>query len=99
MAKYVYFYIGGNPPKGPEEGKKMMEAWMAWFGRVGSHVVDGGAPFGPRKSVGGGASTGAGGFSIVTADNLDAAVKLTEGHPHLAGGGTIEVCETAPIPM
>ena len=100
MAKYVLLYLGGSQPKSPEEGKKVMDAWMAWFGRVGSGVVDGGAPFGPRKTVGTGtAVTGAVGYSIVTASNLDAAIKLTDGHPHIASGGAIEVCETAPIAM
>ncbi len=100
MGKYVLIYLGGgNPPSSPEEGKKVMDAWMAWFGRVGNQIVDGGAPFGPRKTIGGSGTSGAGGYSIISADNLDAAIKLTDGHPHLMGGGSIEVCEIAPIPM
>ncbi len=99
MAKYVFLYLGGTPPSNPEEGKKVMDAWMAWFGRVGSQIVDGGAPFGPRKTIGGSASSGAGGYSIMSADSLDAAVHLTDAHPHLMSGGSIEICEIAPIPM
>jgi hypothetical protein len=37
------------------------------------------------------------GYTIVAADTMDAALKLTENHPHLAVGGSIEVCEAAPI--
>ena len=100
MAKFVLVYLGGGPPTNPEDGKKVMDAWMAWFGRVGSDVVDAGAPIGPRQMVGAkAAGTGAAGYSIITADNLAAAVKLTDGHPHLMSGGSIEVCETVPIPM
>ena len=33
------------------------------------------------------------------ATSLDEAVTLTEGHPHVKSGGSIEVCETMPIPM
>jgi hypothetical protein len=97
MAKYVLFYIGGSAPGTSEEGKKTMEAWMAWFSHTGVHVVDPGAPFGPRKVVGGTTGAGAMGYTIVAADTMDAALKLTENHPHLAVGGSIEVCEAAPI--
>lgn len=99
MTKFVYLYFGGNPPKSPDDGKKVMEAWMAWFGKVGDKMVDGGAPLGPRKSVGGGAASAATGYSIINAGSLDEAVSLTKGHPHLASGGSIEVCEAMPIPM
>jgi hypothetical protein len=99
MAKFLYLYFGGSPPKSPDEGKKVMDAWMAWFGKVGDKIADGGAPLGPRKSIGGSAASSATGYSIVNAANLDEAVALTKGHPHLASGGSIEVCEAMPIPM
>jgi hypothetical protein len=99
VAKFLYLYFGGSPPKSPEDGKKVMEAWMAWFGKVGDKMVDGGAPLGPRKSVGGGNASAATGYSIINAASLDEAVALTKGHPHLASGGSIEVCEAMPIPM
>ena len=34
------------------------------------------------------------GYSVVKADDLDAAVKLARGCPVLTGGGTIEVAES-----
>jgi hypothetical protein len=76
-----------------------MQAWMAYFGKLGDKIVDGGAPLGPHKSVGGGATLKPSGYSVINAASLDDAVKLTDGHPHLMAGGTIEVCETQPIPM
>ena len=97
MAKFLYLYFGGKHPKNPEEGKKVMEAWKAWFGQVGSKLVDGGAPLGSRKSIGGGAASSAAGYSIVDAKSLDEAIALTKGHPLLAAGGSIEVCETMPM--
>jgi len=99
MAKFVLLYHGGSPPKSAEEGQKIMGAWMAWFGKVGSKLVDGGAPLGQRKVVGKGTASGASGYSIVEASSLDQAVSLTDDHPHLMSGGAIEVCEAMPIPM
>ena len=77
----------------------MMDNWMAYFGKMGDKIVDGGAPIGPQKSVGKHADTRVAGYSIVNAASLDEAVKLTDGHPHIKAGGSIEVCETMPIPM
>ena len=99
MAKFLYLYTGGSPPASQEEGKKVMEAWMAYFGRMGPKIVDGGAPLGGRQSVAGAPSSGASGYSIIQADSLAEAVSLTDGHPHLMSGGAIEVLETVPIPM
>jgi len=97
--KYLYLYTGGNPPKSPAEGKAMMDDWMAWFGKVGPAVVDGGAPFAPGpKTIGGASPSHASGYTIISAESLDGAVALTDGHPHVAHGGGIEVFEIAPMP-
>jgi len=92
--KYVFIYSGGDAPKNEAEGKAMMDAWMAYFGKIGPAIVDGGAPFAPgAKLVGKGQASHATGYTIVNADSLDAAVKLTAGHPHIAHGGGVEVFE------
>ena len=40
-------------------------------------------------------AVGVSGYTVIKADNLDAAVALAKGCPILAGyGGSIEVCET-----
>jgi hypothetical protein len=98
MAKFLYLYHGGGgAPSTPEEGQKVMQAWMDYFGRMGDKIVDGGAPLGPSGSVGGAPNSSCTGYSIVLADSLEHAEKLTDGHPHLTGGGSIEICEALPI--
>jgi hypothetical protein len=99
MAKFLYLYMGGNPPASPEAGEKIMQAWRAYFGKMGDRIVDGGAPLGGRVSVSGAPTSGPNGYSIIAADDLADAVSLTDGHPHLDAGGSIEVLETMPIPM
>ena len=98
--KYMYLYVGGGaPPASEAEGKAMMAQWMEYFGKLGSAVVEGGAPFAPEsKFLGKGAAGHPRGYSIVTADSLDKAVALTAGHPHLANDGGIEVLELAKVP-
>jgi hypothetical protein len=99
MANFLYLYTGGNPPKDAAEGEKVMQNWMAYFGRMGPKIVDGGAPLGDRKAVAGAPASGASGYSIISADSLEEAVAMTENHPHLASGGAIEVIQTVPIGM
>jgi len=99
MAKFLYLYHGGGPPPNPEDGQKVMQAWMAYFGKMGPKIVDGGAPLGPSRAIKGAPNSACTGYSIIEAGNLDEAEKLTDGHPHLMSGGTIEICEALPIGM
>jgi hypothetical protein len=104
MANFVLVYTGGGMPASEAEGKKVMEAWGAWFGMLGDKVVDGGNPFGPHaKNVSNGGTvhdgaigTPATGYSILKADSLDKAVDLAKGCPVLTSGGKITVYEIRP---
>lgn len=99
MANYLLVYHGGSMPESPEEGAKVMQAWTAWFGELGSAVVDGGNPASATRTIGSDGSVsdtsdGPSGYSIIKADSLDAAVGLAKGCPVLHGGATIQVVET-----
>jgi hypothetical protein len=88
----------------PEQQKKGMQGWIKWMGDNQSSLVDGGAPLGKTSRVDAeGVSdtkNGIGGYSIVQADNAEAATKLFgKDHPHLqVPGGWIEVTEIMHIP-
>lgn len=104
MAKFVLVYRGGGMGETPEEQEASMQEWMAWFGSLGSSVTDFGAPFGASASLDsdgerGMASGDLTGYSIIEADDLDSAVKLTSGCPNLSSGGTLDVYEAMPVPM
>ena len=101
MSTYVFVYSGGSGmPESEEEGAKVMAAWGAWMQDVGSALKDAGNPFGPSSTVGAdgsissGGTSGLTGYSILTADSLDAANGLAKSCPVLASGGTVEVYET-----
>lgn len=102
MAKYVLAYKGGGMGDTPEAQQKSMDAWMAWFASMGADLVDGGAPFGPSTTVTaegvtqGGASALTG-YTIVSAESLDAAAEKAKSCPVLTSGGTIEVYEAMPM--
>ncbi len=88
-------------PESEAEQQAIMAEWGAWFGALGEVLVDGGNPFGPTKTIGadGSVSDGGnlGGYSIISADNIDAAVAHAKGCPVLGGGGNVEVSEAIDI--
>ncbi len=99
MSNCVFAYHGGKTPESPEEGGKHMAKIKAWVGGLGDAVVNPGTPLGQSKTVSsGGVSDDGGsnplsGFSIVTADGMDAALEMAKRCLHLDLHGTIEVVE------
>ncbi len=102
MATYMLAYTGGaGMPETEAEQQAAMAAWGAWFEGLGSAVVDGGNPFGASATLTSAGSDGAGrsgltGYSILSADSLDAATAAAGGCPVLGSGGTVEVYEVVP---
>lgn len=100
MATYVYLYQGGGIPETKDEQDAVMAAWGAWYGELGTAVTDRGNPFGASREVtSDGTSTqdarsNLSGYTIVSADSLEAATKMAAGCPVLSDGGRVEVYET-----
>ena len=100
MAKFVFIYHGGEMPQTEEEGARVMAEWEAWFGAMGAAVIDGGAPVGMSSTLhsdgsvtADGGANPTSGYSLVSADNIDAAIELARGCPILKAKGSIEVAE------
>ena len=100
MPQYLFAYHGGQTPESEEEGKKAMDRWMAWFGAMGDAVMQPGAPLGLSKTVSGsGISDGGGsnpvsGYTVVSADTMDAACAMARGCPMVVdGSGSVEVAK------
>ncbi len=101
MPKYVFAYHGGGMAETEEEMAAVMKAWEDWYGSLGEAVADGGAPVGAAKTVAadgsvtdGGGANPLTGYTVVEADDLDAAVGMAKGCPILTSGGSVEVAET-----
>lgn len=98
--KYLLVYRGGGMPADEAAQAGATAAWGAWFARLGSALADPGNPASQSKSIASdGTVSGDGhpsisGYSIVSADSLDAAVELAKACPVLAVGASIEVVET-----
>jgi len=102
MAKYVLLYSGGAMGQSSADQQKILQAWGAWFGKLGKSLVDGGNPFSDKvkrisadgKVTEGAVGERASGYSIVEARTLDEATTLAKGCPVLTSGGRVTVYET-----
>lgn len=106
MTKFIVLYSSSvsteeQMQRSPEDNDAEMKRWMDWSVAAGPALVDFGMPLGNGRTV---SSTGvtesdfpANGYSIVEAENVEAATALFASHPHL-DNGTIEVHEAYPIP-
>jgi hypothetical protein len=98
MAEFIFAY---RSPEGSAPGDSATaNAWRTWFAGMGTALHDMGKPVFSRATVGATSADGTqlGGYSVVTAQNLDEALALAKGCPALASGGGVEVGELASIP-
>jgi hypothetical protein len=97
MPKYVIAYHGGKKIESSQEGAAHMAKWKAWVSGLGDAVVNPGTPLGKGKLISSrGVSDGGAnlltGFSMIMADNMEAALEMARGCPFLEIG-TIEIAE------
>ncbi len=97
MAEFIFIYRApADYTLGTPDGAA---AWNAWFQGIGSQLRDLGKPVFVRGTVGdSGDGAPLGGYSLVTAENLDEALTLAKGCPFVGVGGGVEVGELADLP-
>ena len=86
MAKYVISYRAREEHVPGREDD--MAAWAAWFTSIGQNLADSGSPVRDTIQIG---DCGAGqrlrGYSVISADDLDAALLIAKGCPGLKDTG------------
>jgi hypothetical protein len=104
MPTYLVTYHGGpGMPSDPAAAQQMLAAFQAWVAEVGPAMRDPGAPLGEARTVSSdGDSAGQqaapiGGYTLLEAGDLDAAVALVRSHPFLVRGGSLEVSEAVSV--
>jgi hypothetical protein len=97
MPQYLFSYRG---PKGYTPTEDTMPKWRSWFDGMGEQFVTLGNPVSDAFVVGNcsSESTELDGYSIVAADDLDGAVSIAKGCPHLGWNGGVEVALVNQIP-
>jgi hypothetical protein len=97
MSTYILSY---RSPAGYEPTAESTATWMAWFDSMGDQLVDLGKPTLPGTTIGN-CSPGAtrlGGYSLIQADDLEAAVAVAKGCPQLDHNGGVEIAELGQVP-
>jgi hypothetical protein len=83
-------------PGGYAPSAETFDAWAAWQLKLGARLKDrGNAGFAAAAVGASAADTTLGGYSLIRATSLDAAVGLARGCPILPHGGAVEVAELA----
>jgi hypothetical protein len=100
MATFLITYHGGEGmPASAEAREQMLAAFQAWAASVGDAMIDPGSPLGPSKTVTSHGVSDApadatlGGYTLISAETLDDAVKAVTGHPFVGRGGTLQVSQ------
>ena len=111
MKKFVVIYYAPTSnveqmsAASPEEMQKVMGGWMDWIAKCGDALVDIGTPLGDGQQLSKSGSSPSDknvtGYSIMQAEDIQRAIALLQGHPHLemGSGFEIEVHESMPMPM
>jgi hypothetical protein len=83
MKKFMFIYHGAW-----DFSQEAKDAWGKWFEAIADHIVDSGNPFGPGREVTptdvrdlSAERSPAVGYTIVSADDMDHAVKLLSDCP------------------
>ncbi|USD64024.1 hypothetical protein [Vibrio sp. SCSIO 43136] len=105
MAKFMLTYVGGNPPKSPEEGQQHMQAYQKWLADLGTAVVSPANPLKATHVVNSDGSiektsiTGMSGYTVLEAQDIEQALEMAKSCPFLSIGGQLEVSEMVVMQM
>ena len=89
MPKFLFSY---RVPEDYQPGAETGKAWEAWFESLGSSRIDTGHGVLATRTLGSlDAGTRLGGYSVVTADDMEGAAALAAGCPALRLGGGVEI--------
>jgi hypothetical protein len=104
MPKFLVLYVSEKPAEqqmnaSPEDRKKGMESWLAWFKRQGSAIIDQGNPTGKpfamnKKGVAKAHADKVTGYTILEAKDIDKVKAMVIDNPHLdQPNSSIEILE------
>ena len=113
MSEFVFLYRGGERAPSPEQYQQQMQKWLVWMKdlREKGFIQDPGHPLersgklvrGKAKAVTDGMFTEAkdvvGGYTLVTARDLDQAVEISRGCPIFEFDGAVEIRPVAKMDM
>jgi hypothetical protein len=99
MPRFLVTYHAGDMPQDPETIAQARHAFTQWATKTGAALADSGAPIRSATTISSdgihdGAPAGPFmGWSVVEAENGNAAVRLLADHPFISRGGILQLSE------
>jgi hypothetical protein len=99
MARFLITYYAGDMPQDPESITQTRRALIQWAAKTGEALADLGAPIRSTTTISGDGihdGTPAGsfmGWSVIEAEDTNAAIRLLEDHPFISRGGILRLSE------
>ena len=99
MARFLITYFAGDMPQDPESIAPARRAFAEWAAKAGAALADAGAPIRSATTISSDGirdGTPAGpfmGWSVIEAEDGNAAVRLMEDHPFISRGGILQLSE------
>ena len=99
MARFLVTYYAGDMPQDPESIAQTRRAFIQWAAKTGAALADVGAPIRSATTISSdGIRDGAPagplmGWSVIEAEDGNAAVRLMVDHPFISRGGTLQLNE------
>jgi len=100
MPRYLLAYHGGHVDESQEGRERVMKEFGEWFAELGPRLIDPGNPIARAATVDGGTVSDGGGsnpvsgYTVIEADDMEAAIELVKRGPIVHGGRTVEIAET-----
>ena len=100
MPRYLLAYHGGHVDESQEGRERVMKEFGEWFAELGPRLIDPGNPIARAVTVDGGTVSDRGGsnpvsgYTVIDADDMEAAIELVKRGPIVQGGRTVEIAET-----
>ena len=99
MGRFLITYFAGDMPQDPESIAQARRAFAQWAVKTGAALADVGAPIRSTTTISSdGIHNGAlagpfMGWSVIEAEDPNAAVHLMEDHPFISRGGILQLSE------
>ena len=100
MPRYLLAYHGGHVDESQEGRERVMKEFGEWFAELGPRLIDPGNPIARAVTVDAGTVSDRGGsnpvsgYTVIEADDMEAAIELVKRGPIVHGGRTVEIAET-----
>jgi hypothetical protein len=104
MTRFLVTYHGSEMPHDPEAIAQARDAFIQWAGKTGAALVEPGDPIRSFKTIDrsgtreGAAEGPFNGWSVIEADDADAALQILNDHPFIDRGGQLQVSQPLEFP-